>query len=186
MLALLGDGIQHTDDVIGNAFADGLAVALSFETNDAPKLDTRLVHGATDALIQLSRALRKFCNGDYADARRASKVARSAGVCLAATTWGSGVVSAESEDPVQCLGHARLECVEALFSMLGSTAFRKDEEIALVTGEALAMYADAFSPKDVVWSSHSDVWPTEMDEEFARGLPPHQQVGALLGFRSTF
>jgi proteasome component ECM29 len=175
MIWLLGDGVLHKDDIIGNAFADGLSIALSYETNDAPILDNRLFKGSTQALIKLSNALRKYGNGDHTDAPRALKVVRSAGICLAATTSGAGCVS-ETDDPDQCLGPARLQCVEALFLMLGSTSFRKDEEIALVAGEALAFYADAFSPEDVVWSSQSDVWPKEMDEDFAKGLPPHQQV----------
>lgn len=60
--------------------------------------------------------------------------------------------------------------------MLGSAAFRKDEEVALWTGEALALYSDAFSPKEVNWSSQTDEWPAEMNDDFAKVLPPHQQV----------
>jgi hypothetical protein len=182
MIGLLGDGVLHSDDAVGNAFADGLAIALSFEQNDAPVLDKRLYTGATNALMKLSDSLKKYGNRDHLDISRASKVARSAGVCLAATTTGAGSIS-DAEDPTQGLGPARLQCVETLFSMLGSPAFRKDEEIALITGEALAVYADAFSPTAVVWSSQEDEWPAEMDDEFAKALPPHQQVGHHLALR---
>jgi proteasome component ECM29 len=173
VLGALGQGTMHTDEIISNAFADGLAIALSYSEDDAPILDQKLYDGTAAALTQLTTALKKYGNGDHADAPRASKLAHAAGICLAASTSGAGSVS--STDSIN-LGPARLECVAALFALLGSSAFRKDEEVALITGEALATYADAYSPKDVVWSSESADWPATLDEEFANELPPHQQV----------
>ena len=172
---MFGDGVLHADDIIGNAFSDALSIALSYASIDAPVLDSRLYKGSIHALNNLSTALRKYGNGDHTDAPRASRVARSAGICLAATTSGAGCVS-NVDDTEQGLGSTRLQCAEALFNLLGSTSFRKDEEVALVAGESLGQYADAYSPKGVVWSSESKEWPKEMDDEFAQGLPPHQQV----------
>ena len=60
--------------------------------------------------------------------------------------------------------------------MLGSSAFRADEEIALLAGESLAQYADAYSPEGAVWSSSVDILPEEFDDKTAKELPPHQHV----------
>jgi hypothetical protein len=60
--------------------------------------------------------------------------------------------------------------------LIGSMAFRKDNEVALVAGEALADYADAISPNNAVWSSSAPDWPGLYSDEFANELPPHQQV----------
>ena len=169
ILQALGDGTLNSDEIISNSFADGLAIALSYSADDAPILDERLYAGTTAALVKLATSLRKYGNGDHADATRTTKLVHAAGICLASSTSGAGSTGSN-------LGAARLDCVEALFSLLGSTAFRKDEEIALFTGEALACYADAYSPKDVVWSSHSSIWPDDLNEDFAKELPPHQQV----------
>jgi len=105
------------------------------------------------------------------------KLAQAAGVCLAATTTGSGSIDSNLNGNGSGLGLSRLECVEALFDILGSLAFRKDEEISIVVGEALADYADAYSPDNVVWSSpDSAEWPTEYDDSYANQLPPHEHV----------
>ena len=162
---------MHDDDIVGNAFSDGLSIALSYDTIDAPKLDRRLVGGASVALERVSRALRKYGHGDFVDAPRVSRVVQTASIVLAATTC-----IADGDGSVENLGPARIQCSDAIFALLGSDSFRKDEEVALKAGEALALYADAFSPKDVVWSSESKVWPSSMDEEFASALPPHQEV----------
>jgi proteasome component ECM29 len=182
ILGALGDGTLHADDIICNSFSDGLAIALSYTSDDAPILDPQLYPGTTAALIKLWKSIQKYGNGDNANAPRASKLAHAAGICLAASTSGAGfdgsgtTASVVVDEVVYHLGPARLLCVEALFSLLGSMAYRKDEEIALVAGEALASYADAFSPKDAVWSSQTEQWPDNLNEEFAKELPPHEQV----------
>ena len=105
---------------------------------------------------------------------RASKLATSAGTCLAASTSGAGSVeSFEFEGTKHSLGSVRLACVDGLFVLLGD-AYRKDPEIALVVGEALAKYADSLG--DGIWASDAKVWPMDLDEEFAKDLPPHEQV----------
>ena len=120
----------------------------------------------------MTEAIRKYGNGDTIDVARVSKLSKAAGVCLACTTATPKLGKAVSND----LGDARLKCVDALFLLLGSASFQKDEEVALWAGEALADYSDAYSPKDVEWSTAKSAWPDGNDEDFAKALPPHQQV----------
>jgi hypothetical protein len=175
LIGLLGQGAKHVDEVIGNAFSDALFTALSFVGPDAPNLDTRLYPGMSAALLDLDSALRKYSNGDHAVATRSSKLAHSAGVCLAASTSGAGVDLSGAGGGVG-IGRSRLQCAMTLFTLLGSHAYQKDEELALTVGEALAHYADAYSPRNVVWSSEVSSWPEIYDEALAQSLPPHQQV----------
>jgi hypothetical protein len=168
----MGEEVLNSDDVVGNAFADGLGIACSYDQEDAPILEDALVSGASLALSKLTEAIRKYGNGETIDVPRVSKLAKAAGTCLACTTATPKLGETASKD----LGDARLKCVEALFLLLGSAAFRKDEEVALWAGEALADYSDAYSPKDVEWSTEKSVWPEDNNEEFGVALPPHQQV----------
>lgn len=170
----MANDLANNDDIVGNACSDALAIAFSYEEQDAPILQDALIPGATIVLSKLSDAIRKFGNGDKIDVPRVSKLMKAAGMCLAATTATAGHV-----DETTALGEARQKCVEALFLMLGSTSFRKDEEVALWAGEALADYCDSFSPKDVTWSTKEDIWPPDNNEEFALRLPPHQQVSVI-------
>jgi proteasome component ECM29 len=176
VLIHLGRGTLSSDEIVGSACADGLAIALSYEGFDAPILDSKLFRPAASLLINVAQAVRKYSNGDSTDPLRAMKIAKAAGVCLASTSSGSGVVESTENGETIRLGPARLECVEALFEGLGSMAFRKEEEVALVIGEGLAAYADSFSPKTAVWSSSETIWPMEYNEAFAQALPPHQHV----------
>eukprot|EP00934_Nitzschia_sp_Nitz4_P006344 Nitzschia sp. Nitz4//scaffold36_size144017//17459//24583//NITZ4_003068-RA/size144017-snap-gene-0.188-mRNA-1//1//CDS//3329549402//6334//frame0 len=175
VLIRMSSEINSVDDTVGNAYTDGVAIAFSYDGDDCPLLGDVLVAGATQVLTQLSLGLQKFGVSDSFDVARVCRIAKASGICLAATT----VVAGSDRTPLKVdpnLMTARLKCVDCLFQLLGSNAFRKDEEVALCTGEALAMYCDAFSPSDVQWSSESRDWPTTLDEEFARSLPPHQQV----------
>jgi len=164
----LGQGLLHSDEIVGNACADALGIAFSFEGIDAPLLDTRLYKGTSTALHELSQALSKFGNGDATDAPRAVKLATAAGAGLGASTSGSGVDTG--------LGPARVKCADSLFALLSSMSFRKDEEVGLVVGEALASYADAYNPETVVWGASTLEWPEELSESFASHLPPHEHV----------
>ena len=71
---------------------------------------------------------------------------------------------------------ARSECVGALFKVLGSDAFRKDEEISLSVGEALATYASAFASSEDSMQLAVNEWPGDLDEDFAAALDPPPQV----------
>jgi proteasome component ECM29 len=177
IIAALGRGTVHSDEIIGNAFAQGLAIALSYGGVDAPILDPRIYVGTTIALTQLDLALRKYGNGDHTDSIRSSVLAHAVGIVLAASTSAAGYVSTDSIDSAvnRSVGPARIQCVDALFSLIGSMAFRKDNEVALVAGEALAEYADACS-NTAVWSSSATDWPGSYSDEYANELPPHQQV----------
>ena len=175
IIEALGCGTVHSDEVMGNAFSQGLSIALSYKGVDAPILDPRVYTGTTSALTFLNVALRKYSNGDHTDATRTSALAHAAGLVLASSTSAAGYVSDGSKGN-RSVGPARIQCVDALFTLIGSNAFRKDPEVALVAGEALADYADAYGPKCVVWSSVAMDWPDTYSDEYANELPPHQQV----------
>lgn len=164
----LGLGILNADDSIANACSDGLAVSLMFTTADAPLLDPRLYEGTGTALTHLATALKKFSGTDKLDAPRTCKLAHAAGKCLATTTSGAGSMN---------LGPPRLNCVDALFSLLGSPAFKADQEVGLIVGEALALYADSYAPDSTTWSSTVLAWPTgAFDSECMENMPPHEQA----------
>ena len=88
----------------------------------------------------------------------------TAGVCLAATTSHD---SAEGNR----LGASRMTCLDGLMSLLGSGANRKDEEIALLVGEALGMYAGCY---DIDVELHD--WREGYDEVLAQQLAPHEHA----------
>jgi hypothetical protein len=178
ILAALGRGTGHSDEIIGNASSQALSILLSYDGVDAPILDPRIYAGTTSTLTQLDLALRKYGHGDHTDSTRSSVLAHAAGIVLAASTSAAGYVSTDSTDSAvnRSVGPARIQCIDALFSLIGSMAFRKDHEVALVAGEALADYADAYSPNSAVWSSSATDWPDLYSEEYANALPPHQQV----------
>jgi len=135
---------------------------------------SRLYSGAGSALNHLASALKKFSSADHLDASRTVKLTYAAGRCLAASTSGAGATTKGSVS--EGLGPSRLACVDALFSLLGSAAFRVDEEVALVTGEALALYADSYAP-DSGWSCSVEDWPKEFEKgQIAEMMPPHQQI----------
>lgn len=178
VLIALGQGTNHPNEVFGKACADCIGIALSFDGYDAPILDAKLYTSSVSILTNLTASLRKYGHGDTLDVMRTMRLANAAGAALAATTSGSGL----SIDPFSLgsasgnLGASRLGCVEELFNLLGSMAFRKDEEIGIIAGEALAAYADAFSPADVVWDATEEDWPDKYSEEFAQHLAPHRHV----------
>ena len=114
------------------------------------------------ALKSLTSALNKFGHGDRINAPRVLKLIEPAGLSIAVSTGLD----------------ERLECVGALFKLLGSDAFRKDEEIGLVIGEALALFAEAYKTSQDDLSSKIDTenWPLDMDEAFGKCLSPPAQV----------
>jgi proteasome component ECM29 len=172
ILQLLGKGVLHDDDIVSNACSDSLAIAFSYDTTDAPSLDFRFCISAASVVSNLTKALNKFGHGDAVNPARTLKIVKASGVCLAATGSTSDlnidVLDGENRIILQC---ARLECVNALFELLGSISYRKEEEISIVVGESLALFAD-FSfvcPK-------AEVWPREFDTSFANQLPPYELV----------
>ena len=175
IVSLLGKGLSHTDEAIGNACSRGLVVSFSYDNKDAPILNPRLHDAVAFALNEMNSALRKFNSIDHVDPTRVSTLIRAAGLLLAASTSGAGSRSNDEKVSID-LGPARLQCTEALFAILGGPAYRKDDELSLTVGEALVSYADAFGSGE--WSSDSDLeWPEgAYDEAFAHGLSPHRHV----------
>jgi proteasome component ECM29 len=124
-------------------------------------------------LVSVASALNKFGHGDRMNAPRVLKLIEPTGLSIAVSTGLS----------------ERSKCVEALFKLLGSEAFRKDEEIGLVIGEALALFGEAYSTAESDSSSETDTdnWPLDMDETFGRSLSPPAQVrtGTMQQLRTT-
>ena len=116
----------------------------------------------TSVLNSLASALNKFGHGDRINVPRLLKLIEPTGLSIAVSS---------------CLAE-RLECVGALFKLLGSEAFRKDEEISLVVGEALALFAEAYNASQGDMSSNTNVenWPLDFDDTFGRTLSPPAQV----------
>ncbi|KAL9182267.1 hypothetical protein ACHAXT_012919 [Thalassiosira profunda] len=179
IVSLLGKGLAHTDVAIGNAVSKGLVNAFSYDSQDAPVLDARLFDAVAIALDEMNAALKRFSSIDHADPTRATALVQAAGLLLAASTSGAGFTKGETPETngsnTVDLGPARLQCTEALFAVLGSAVYRKDDEVALAVGEALVKYADAFGSGE--WSSGSAEWKEgPYDEKYAFDLPPHKHV----------
>lgn len=122
--------------------------------------------GMTSVLKNLTSALNKFGHGDRMNAPRVLKLIEPTGLSIAVSVGLS----------------ERSECVDALFKLLGSDAFRKDEEISLAIGEALALFAEAYTILETDSSStiNTEDWPLDMDEKFGRSLPPPVQVSFVM------
>lgn len=167
----LAKGTTCSDDTVGNACADSLAIAMSYDTSDAPPLHVRLHQDSAMVLNSIADAVTKYGHGDLMDAPRVAKLVVAAGQCLAATT-----IIAESLEQLE-LAVPRYRCFQAILLLLGSTSYRKDEEIALVAGEALALYSDAYSPVNATYGKlDANNWPHDYSEDYARQLPPHSQT----------
>lgn len=119
--------------------------------------------GMSSVLQCLTSALNKFGHGDRINAPRVLKLIEPAGLALSITT---GL-------------NERSECVGSLFKLLGSDAFRKDEEIGLVLGEALALFAESYKNNEGSFTSNAENWPLDMDDKFGRNLSPPAQVSTL-------
>ena len=185
IISALGHGTLHSDDAIGTSCAQGLQIAFSYNQVDSPQLDRKLLEGTGKALQDLVTSLKKYGNGDNTDPQRASLLAKAAGSVLAATTLlpdASVKSSGDNSDdsPIGSLKHLRLQCVDGIFALLGSNSFRKDAEISLVAGEALAAFADAYSPEGSEWSVPTVDEPEEFDDNYAKELPPHKHVSCVL------
>jgi len=185
IISQLGFGTLHSDDIVGNACSSGLATALSYDDVDSPVLHIVLFDGVAEALDLLCKALKKFGNGDHTNPNRISFLSKATGVLLAASTVRI-IPTSDVQSPAcdieeirvvsEKIGRARLECVESLFALLGSSSYRKDQEIILTVGEALALYADAYSPNGAQWTMPLQPRPTLFETAYANDLPPHVQI----------
>ncbi|KAL3920061.1 MAG: hypothetical protein SGILL_003448 [Bacillariaceae sp.] len=166
ILVNLGEGLLHTDDTVGNVCSDGILLAC--QQDGCTVLPDSLIPGMTVALSKLGLGLTKFGNGDRASAPRVLKLIEPAGHAIA--------VVITSQRPETSIQTAQSECVDAIFKLLGSDAFRKDEEIALSAGEALATFASAYRSDNVLIEGSMNEWPDDMDVDFSRALPPPAQI----------
>ncbi|KAL7549336.1 LOW QUALITY PROTEIN: hypothetical protein ACHAWF_012606 [Thalassiosira exigua] len=180
IVSLLGRGLGFSDATVANACAKGLVVAFSYKSPDALILNVKLFDSTANAIDSMNKSLKQYSSIDHADPTRATFLIEAAGLLLAASTFGAGFTkgksaSQDSNGSVD-LGPARLQCVEALFGILGSAVYRKDDEVALGVGEALVKYADALGAGD--WSSGSDskLKEGQYDNDYACKLPPHRHV----------
>ena len=180
IISALGHGTLHSDDAIGTSCAQGLKIAFSYSQRDSPQLDRRLLEGTSKSMKDLVASLKKY--GNNTNPQRASLLAKAAGSTstLAATTLlpDTPVETSEESDAnaLSILKTLRLQSVDGVFALLGSTSFRKDAEISLVAGEALAAYADAYSPEGAKWTIPDKEEPEEFDDDYAKDLPPHKHV----------
>jgi len=172
MLENIARGTLHTNEVVANACSSGLVIAYQYKQKDAPILPKPLATGTFVVLSTLCAAMKRFGTGNSADPIRVSLLIESAGNVLAAST-------VHQEDMAN-MGRIRLECVETLFDLLGSMSTRKDPELSLTIGSALAMYADAYSPDGCVWSSPHSNAQENFSQDYANELPPHEQVLYIL------
>jgi proteasome component ECM29 len=176
----LGRGLLHLDEALGNACAGALTNAFSDNNVDTPILCDLLSESSSTVLELTNESMKRFGNGDHTDELRVTMIARAAGVLLSVTT-----VHGKSQG--NDIGRRRLECVEALLALLGSSANKKDPELALVVGEALSNYADAYSPEGCVWTYPDIDKPSEYNQTYADDLPPHAQVSFfVIIFSGTF
>ena len=160
--------------MIGNACSEGLVIAFGYSAQDAPILDPRLYEAMAIALNEMNRSMIRFSSIDHADPTRTASLARASGVLLAASTSGSGHQTVASAID---LGPARLQCIESLFTIIGSAVHRKDEELSLIVGESLVKFADAIGVGD--WTSTTNELKDEgscYDETVAHSLPPHRHI----------
>lgn len=184
ILDSLGRGTLHADEALGNACADSISIALGCDNRDPPELDARLLRSCSSLLRSLAKANRNFGGSDQANPSRVIKCALATGHTLAATTLPVVLGVHNQGDTSGDLHLARSEAANSLFDLLGSVASQKQEEIAVVVGEALACYADV-----ALWSfelhTESSEWPADFNDAFARGLHPHEFSLYVL-LRSTF
>ena len=131
VLGLLGQGVLHSDQYVSVACAVGLETALSARPHDS--LTEKIADVLPKVLVNLTEMVNRFGNGDHHDATRVSGLARACGTVLSSTT---------PLGPDANLTSARDGCVECLFGLLGSDSYKKENEVALTCGEALATYAD--------------------------------------------
>ena len=180
-VSLLGKGLGHSDAAISNACSQGIVICFSYHDHNAPVLHHKLYDAVAVAFDAITSALKKFSGLDHCDATRISSLIRAAGLLLASSTSGAGFKKAggqavASESGSVDLGPARIQCTEALFGILGSPVYKKDDELSLVVGEALVEYADAMGAGKWSGAAESNEDGKEYDESLAFSLPPHEHI----------
>lgn len=125
ILEWMADGLDHTDPGYTNICADALLVAFSNEDKQYLK-EEHLQNACRIVLTRLGQAIRKYGHGDLVDPFLTLKLAEATGACMAMTSSSA----------------ATRPALGKVFDLLGSAAWRKQEEIGIRVGEALARYAN--------------------------------------------
>ena len=171
VLKMIATLVSHSNDTIGNAASDSLGIAFQFDGwNTAPQHDL-LQLPFQSVLESLQQCLKTYSGGDRVDQLRVGKAIRASGRCLASTSPSSFGGTVLCED----LKRLRFELAESLFDLIGSECHRKDEEIALLVGDAIALYADHPIPADSS-ETVSILSCTEYDLKVAKTLEPYDHV----------
>jgi len=158
ILERFGSALTNVDDMVGNIFCDALFLSCSGGDKLKPELHESLKACLNSVLKNQASALNRFGDGDRVNAPRILKLIEPSGLSISIAAGLS-----------ECSN-----CVAALFKVLGSDAFRKDEEIGLAVGEALATFAEADC--NLLQKIGARDWPLGMDDFFARNSPPAVQV----------
>ena len=160
-LIFLGSGLNHSDTMTGMACAK--AIHLAFDDSNVCKsgeCNDKIKGGCDQILQNLEDGLKKFGGGDSVDATRVMGVIKATGTVLAFLKTSPSVKS----------------CVESLIGLLGGEAYKKENEVALKTGEALSLWASKAvisSGCHVNYGQLVKSLNSAYDEEFGNKLPPH-------------
>ncbi|KAG7360904.1 proteasome stabiliser [Nitzschia inconspicua] len=174
LMVCLGEGLLSPDESVGNFCCDGISLLCSL--GHGQTLLKSLVPAMTKVLSSVQFSLLQFGNGEQTNAPRTLKILKPAGLAMALANTMA----------MECVAGPLSECVSATIKLLGSDSFRKDEEVALYAGEALAKYACAHESTMVPSQDLSIGWPTELSETFARSLtPPAHVIYSLLRIAKT-
>jgi hypothetical protein len=175
VLAKLGYGCMHSDELVGNACSDCIVIAFHCDDNFSVHLDTEFCQSSVTVMRKLAEANAKFSHTDGLNTLRALKCAAASGACLAATTYPQQDVD---KDVLLVLHATRQTCVESLIGLLGSAAFRNEEEIAIGVGEALALYANSYSNAGETDTNNHSIkkWPDTYHEGIRLELSPAEDV----------
>ena len=160
IISCLGQGVAQSDQRVSMGCAVALEIACSARI--PADILNPIATSFPPLFDSLTEALKKSSQGERCDPFRVMSVARATGLVLSAT---KSLTSNENVDG----------CVDALFSLLGSDSYKKQNEVALVAGEALAKYADRGGSPGLPQAELRDV-SLPFDETYAKTLPPNQFV----------
>jgi len=190
VLHLLGSGLIHSDIVTGLACAKALECAFDLGTGGSAAASSGEIKNACDkVLVNLEEGIGKvsggihippqrlmnktnqnilqFGHGDHHDATRVIGLITAAGYTLNFAACAVGTTAASTT-----------KCVDSLFKILGSDAYKKENEVAIKVGEALALYsltAAAAAAADVDDDEDFDYEKVSSTGDLAT-MPPHLYV----------
>ena len=159
---LLAQGVAQSDNQIGTgcAFAIEVAVSGGVGVEVAKRLKE---NGALQYVFEsLSKTIKRYGDGEHTDSTRVMSVVKCTGSVLFAMGADAG-------------GD---ECRDRLFDLLGSDSYKKENEVALVAGEALSLYGSVKDLRGVVGEDlrRKVEEGGEYDEEWGKQCGVGQQV----------